>query len=59
MTNKVGAGKVAPKSANISEKTGITKTRIIAITIIATIMVMIGYIIAPLTWRLSLAIFSI
>jgi hypothetical protein len=53
-----GSSSFAPKSLNIVSKPGITKTSKMVSTRMKTTMTMLGYAIAPFTWRLSFIAFS-
>ena len=58
MTIFVGSGRSAPMFLNMFANVGSTKTIMKMMTRHATLMMVIGYTIALLTWPLSLAAFS-
>ena len=58
ITNRVGAGRSAPKELNTSLKAGITKIMITATTTKATTTTEIGYIRADLILDLIASVFS-
>src|SRR5687768_13401121 len=58
LRNCVGAGSLAPKSANIAANTGITKIRSTFTNAIARPMTAIGYVIADFTFFVSLTVDS-
>src|SRR5687768_14429822 len=58
MRNCVGAGSLAPKSANIAANTGMTKISSTFTSAIARPMTAIGYVIADFTFFVSLTVAS-
>ncbi len=58
MTIWVGSGSSAPRPANSAANVGMTFHRMTITTIAAIEMTAIGYVIADLTWAMSLTFFS-
>jgi hypothetical protein len=57
-TTRVGAGSSDPNPANILANTGTMKVSMAMVTPVATMLITIGYIIAPLTLRIRASAFS-